>query len=145
MHPEGGWYRETWRSGTRVAGPRGERAALTIIDFLLPAGGFSAFHRVSADEIWTHQAGDPLELHTIGPDGSHAVTRIGPDPSTGERPYAVVPADVWQAAHALGERFALCACTVAPGFELADMDLGDRTELSLRFPQHAEIIEAFTR
>ena len=130
-HPEGGFYRETWRSPLRVSTPRGDRAAMTIIHYLLPADSFSAFHRVHADEVWQHAGGDPLELHLVDPGGAHEVHRLGP----GALPHAVVPAGWWQGARVLGKRFALAGCTVAPGFEFADFELARPEDLLALRPE----------
>jgi predicted cupin superfamily sugar epimerase len=133
-HPEGGFYRETYRSSS------------TEIYFLLPAGEFSAFHRLRAsDEIWHHYAGDPVELHTIGPDGGLRVTILGPDLERGERPQAIVQAGTLQAASVRGRRFALCGCTVTPAFEFADFELPTRDELMAAFPEHESVIRQRTR
>ena len=147
-HPEGGFYRETWRSPlTRdgAAPPHGARSASTAIYFLLPAGAFSALHRVSSDEAWHHYDGDPVDLHVI--DGAGALSRValGRDFAAGERPQYVVPAGTWQAAVPRGERYALCGCTVAPGFDFRDFEMPPRAELAQRFPQHAEAIARLTR
>ena len=133
-HPEGGFYRETFRSTS------------TGIYFLLPAGEFSAFHRLRAsDEIWHHYAGDPVELDTIDPDGVHRVTILGPDLERGERPQAIVPAGTLQAAAVRGIRFALCGCTVTPAFQFDDFELPTRDELLLAFPRHETLIRQRTR
>jgi predicted cupin superfamily sugar epimerase len=134
-HPEGGLYAETFRAPALVSGPHGSRAASTAIYFLLPPGGLSALHRVRSDEVWHHYAGDALELHTI------EAGKELPD----ERPQHVVPAGTWQAARASGNRFTLCGCTVAPGFEFADFEMPTRSELLARFPQHAEWVARLTR
>ena len=126
-HPEGGFYRETWRAPLVIAGdalPHGApRAAQTAIYFLLPAGTFSAIHRVTSDEIWHHYDGDPLELHLWSQDGAHRMELLGRELARGERPQHVVPAGVWQAAVPRGSRYALSGCTVAPGFDFADFTL----------------------
>lgn len=145
-HPEGGFYREMFRSA--LAPATGERAASTAIYFLLPAGTFSAFHRVkSADEVWHHYDGDPIELHTIDEQsGAHHVARLGRDLEGGERPQLVVPAGVWQAALPVGSRFGLCGCTVAPAFDFADFEMPSREALLARLPrEHAGVIERLTR
>jgi predicted cupin superfamily sugar epimerase len=145
-HPEGGFYRETYRAAATAPFPSGERAASTAIYFLLPAASLSALHRVRSDEVWHHYGGDPVELHVIDEaDGTHAVHRLGPDVLAGERPQAVVPAGVWQAAVAVGPRWALCGCTVAPGFDFADFEMPSRAELVRRMPALAAAIEALTR
>jgi predicted cupin superfamily sugar epimerase len=132
-HPEGGFYRETFR------------ASSTEIYFLLPAGEFSAFHRLRAsDEIWHHYAGDPVELDTIDRDGVHRITILGPDLERGERPQAIVPAGTLQAASVRGHRFALCGCTVTPAFEFSDFEIPTRDELLAAFPRHEAVIRRRT-
>lgn len=119
-HPEGGFYRETWRSSLNVAvDQRPNRSALTTIYFLLAAGSFSAWHRVRSDEVWHWYEGEPLELLLASPDAT-AIRRhrLGPV-ATGIEPAVTVPADWWQAARPMGA-YALCGCTVAPGFEFED-------------------------
>jgi predicted cupin superfamily sugar epimerase len=146
-HPEGGYFRETWRSPLVVTRDATQpRRASTAIYFLLPAGDFSALHRVSSEEVWHHYAGDPIDLHTLDPlDGTHAIGRLGRDFASGERPQHVVPAGVWQAAVPRGERYALVGCTVSPGFEFADFELPSRAELLERFPRHEGLVLALTR
>jgi len=122
-HPEGGFYRETFRAPATVSTPRGLRAASTAIYYLLPAGAVSARHRVASDEVWHHYAGDALLLEIEHADGRLEVATLGPDLFAGERPQIVVPAGAWQSARPLGARFALCGCTVAPGFDFADFEL----------------------
>jgi len=119
-HPEGGFYRETWRSRLNVAiDDRPARSALTTIYFLLAAGGFSAWHRVRSDEVWHWYEGEPLELLLAAPDlGSTQRLRLGPV-ADNSAPVVTVPATWWQAARPLGTH-ALCGCTVAPGFEFED-------------------------
>jgi uncharacterized protein len=119
-HPEGGFYREIWRSQARVAAEqRPSRSALTNIYFLLTADAFSAWHRVRSDEVWHWYEGEPLELLLAAPD-FRTVQRIELGPVRGATgPVATVPADWWQAARPLGV-YALCGCTVAPGFEFED-------------------------
>jgi len=146
-HPEGGFYKETWRGALTLGGlPHGApRAAHTAIYFLLPAGTFSALHRVKSDEVWHHYDGDPVDLHLIDERGAHTVEVLGRDLARGERPQRVVPAGVWQAAVPRGSRFALCGCTVAPGFDFADFEMPPRGELLARFPAQAEIVTRLTR
>lgn len=117
-HPEGGWYRETWRA---PAAP-GARAAGTAIYYLLEAHQFSHWHRVDAAEVWLWHAGAPLAL-TVSPDGTDAEAQLlGPEFSRGQRPQIVVPAGAWQTAASLG-RFSLVSCVVAPGFEFAGFEM----------------------
>lgn len=128
-HPEGGWYRERFRSLRQVQplDSRPARSALTTIDFLLARGQFSAWHRVRSDEVWHLLEGGPLRLWIWAPsDGRvHAVDLAG----GAERCY-VVEADVWQAAEPLAD-YALCGATVGPGFDFADFTFG-RDDAALR-------------
>jgi predicted cupin superfamily sugar epimerase len=118
-HPEGGFYKETFRAPASD----GVRAASTAIYYLLRAGDVSAWHRVvDADEVWHHYAGAPLEL-ILSPDGRERTSlRLGADLATGERPQAVVPAGVWQAARPLGG-WVLVGCTVAPAFQFSGFEM----------------------
>jgi predicted cupin superfamily sugar epimerase len=118
-HPEGGFYREIFRSSATVspADGRGTRAALTNIHFLLPAGAASRWHCVRSDEIWHLYEGGPLELLELDPQ-CRALTSRQLAVDSVARSHAVV-ADHWQAARALGD-YALVGCTVAPGFDFAD-------------------------
>src|SRR5215813_3351060 len=114
-HPEGGFYRELYRSSSQVqpADDRPVRAALTTIYFLLPEGAHSRWHRVASDEVWHLYEGGPLELFQASPDGS-AVQRIVLEPAGANAgPVHVVPAGHWQAARSRGP-YALTGCTVAP-------------------------------
>ena len=147
-HPEGGFFRETFRAPARPDGPPegSGRVASTAIYFLLPSGVFSAFHRVlRADEIWHHYAGEVVEIHMIRDDGAHTMTLLGDHIADGELPQVIVPAGTLQAARARGSSFALCGCTVAPGFGFEDFVMPPRAELVLRFPEHARVIEELTR
>ena len=145
-HPEGGYYRETFRSPERVEkAPGVVRNASTAVYFLLPAGTFSAWHRVSSDEAWHHYAGDPVDLHLLDDREGHRKIRLGPDVLGGEVPQYVVPAGTYQAAIPAGARYALCGCTVAPGFDFADFDMPTRGDLGAAFPAARSMVEALTR
>lgn len=145
-HPEGGFFRETFRSAAIVEPIPGlTRAASTAIYFLLPAGQFSAFHRVASDEVWHHYDGDPVDLHSIDAHGAYLRVRIGRRYRDGDVPQHVVRAGVWQAAQTVGDRWALCGCTVAPGFDFADFEMPSRGDLVARFPEHRAIVQALTR
>lgn len=118
-HPEGGWYRETWRKPA----PEGERAGGTAIHFLLEAGQRSHWHRVDADELWLWHAGSPLELRIAG-EGASAIETIllGGEVAHGYAPQWLVPANRWQSTEA-PSGWALVSCIVVPGFEFAGFDL----------------------
>jgi predicted cupin superfamily sugar epimerase len=150
-HPEGGYYRETWRSSVRLPGTAlpadyvGDRRAGTAIYYLLTPDGFSAFHRVASDEIFHFYGGDPVELWMLS-DGAGTCTTLGPDIAGGMRPQAVVPAGVWQASRLKeGGAHALLGTTVAPGFDFEDFELAERAALQALHPEHAEIVAALTR
>jgi uncharacterized protein len=124
-HPEGGWYREVFRSTATVQphDGRGARSALTAIDFLLNQGEQSVWHVVRSDECWHFCEGAPLELLQIDPT-TRQRTRLVLGPVSGQtRPLHVVPAGVWQAARSLGT-YTLVQCTVGPGFDFTDFRLG---------------------
>ncbi len=117
-HPEGGWYRETWRHDAGA----GVRGAGTAILFLLQRGERSAWHRVDATEIWHFYAGSPLRL-SQGPSPLNASDAVlGPDVLAGQSPQLQVPPHVWQAAESLGD-WTLVGCTVSPAFEFAGFEL----------------------
>jgi predicted cupin superfamily sugar epimerase len=117
-HPEGGFFRETFRD----AAPAGERGASTAIYYLLRAGELSRWHRIDAVEIWHWYAGAPLLL-SLSPDGRRRQSlRLGGALAAGERPQAAVPARAWQSARSLGA-WTLVGCTVAPAFHFAGFEL----------------------
>lgn len=117
-HPEGGYFRETFRD----AAPDGGRAHSTAIYFLLKAGEVSRWHRVDAVEIWHWYAGAPLMLATAPPNGEAGLIRLGPALFDGEQPQGIVETGHWQQAWSLGD-WTLVGCTVAPGFEFAGFEL----------------------
>lgn len=117
-HPEGGYYRETWRD--RPEG--GARGSGTAIYYLLPAGEVSAWHRVDAAEIWHWHAGAALELSIAAGGGPVLVQRLGNGLQAGERPQLVVPPHAWQSARSLGA-WTLVGCTVSPAFEFAQFEM----------------------
>ena len=131
-HPEGGWFRETWRSAVDIPstvlpdGYIGERAAATAIYFLLLPGEESAWHTVRGAEIWLFHRGAAVELD-LGGDADEPrdveTVVVGPDVESGHRPQALVPPGHWQRARAVGDSAALVSCIVARGFDFADFAL----------------------
>jgi uncharacterized protein len=151
-HPEGGYFRQTYRSEIVIsrealpAGFSGSRAASTAIYFLLDGKNFSAFHRLRSDEVWHFYAGEPLLVHVIDPGGEYFRMLLGHEPEAGQALQAVVRAGCWFASHVADwNSFALVGCTVAPGFDFEDFEMGKREELVARYPQHRELIERLTR
>jgi predicted cupin superfamily sugar epimerase len=146
-HPEGGWFRETYRTTETIAASAlplrfgGERSISTAIHFLLEAGQCSHLHRIRSDEVWHFYAGDPLTVVEIDPNGTLRTTRLG-DGLTYQH---MVPAGAWFGATvAEGGRFALVGCTVAPGFDFADFELADRDRLLADHPAHQDWIRRLT-
>jgi predicted cupin superfamily sugar epimerase len=151
-HPEGGYYRQTYRAELTVEREAlppefgGKRAVATAIYFLLEGADLSAFHRLRSDEMWHFYAGGALVVHVIAEDGRHSEILLGSDAEAGELFQAVVKAGCW-----FGSRlrdpgaFALVGCTVSPGFDFADFELANRDELVRLYPQHRAIIRTLTR
>lgn len=151
-HPEGGYYVRTYFAREWIAGEHlparfgGARPFSTAIFYLLPGDEFSAFHRIQSDEMWHFHAGNALDLYVIDPDGRLSLKVLGPDIEQGQCFQHVVEAGCWFAAAARdGASFSLVGCTVAPGFSYEDFELGDREALTARYPQHADLIQRFTR
>lgn len=151
-HPEGGWYRETYRAAEQIparALPRrysGARNFGTAIYFLLRGREFSAFHRLHSDEMWHFYHGAPFLVVDIAPDGKLTEHRLGLHPSRGELPQIVVPRGHWFAARITTRRgFTLLGCTVAPGFDFADFEMADRQKLCAKFPHHKKLISELTK
>jgi uncharacterized protein len=145
-HPEGGFYREVFRSSRRVQpfDARPSRSALTLIYFLLTDGGASRWHRVVGDEAWSWVEGDALELLRI-PAALDGMTRelVGA-PGEGTDALAVIPAGEWQAARTTGA-YTLVTCAVGPGFDFADFRMMSdepaiADEVRTRFPEAAALI-----
>jgi predicted cupin superfamily sugar epimerase len=117
-HPEGGWYREIYRSADRVQRGDQSRSATTAIYYLLEQHQLSRWHVVDADEIWHFYAGAPLELLAYDPAARQLTRHVLWTPTAPFGPVGVIPAGVWQAARSLGE-YSLVGCTVSPGFEFS--------------------------
>jgi hypothetical protein len=124
-HPEGGWYRETWRHATTISTARGPRALATSVAFLLRPGEESAWHRVASDELWLWQGGGPVALD-LG--GSGDVPALESSAVLGPGGQHLVPANVWQRAKPADGRATLVACIVSPGFDFADFTLASPPE-----------------
>jgi hypothetical protein len=145
-HPEGGWFRETFRSPeilpaaalpARFAGPR---ALATSILYLLAAGERSHFHRQRAAEVSCHHAGGVMRVHLLGPGGARTL-EVG-----GGSPQAVVPHGTWFAAEPEpGADHALVGCHVSPGFEYEDFELASRDALLHEHPAQRDLVLRFTR
>jgi predicted cupin superfamily sugar epimerase len=148
---EGGYFAETWRSALRAPaeaqpGHGTDRALATAIYYLVTPESFSAMHRVRSDEIFHFYLGDAVEMLQLHPDGRGRVLTLGSRLADGERPQVVVPADVWQGTRLrAGGVWALLGTVVAPGFEFADYEQGERAALVAGWPEWRGQIETLTR
>jgi predicted cupin superfamily sugar epimerase len=151
-HPkEGGFFRETYRaseSWPASALPpcyQSARSASTAIYYLLTPTTFSALHRLQSDEIFHFYLGDPIRMLQLEPNGTGRTIVLGPDLLAGQQVQAIVPRGVWQGSCLeSGGAFALLGCTVAPGFDYADYESGDRQSLLTQYSAHADMIRRLT-
>jgi len=152
-HPkEGGCFRETYRSEDRLSAAhlparyRGDHSVSTAIYYLLTPTSISPLHRLASDEIFHFYLGDPVRMLQLGPGQEGHEIVLGQDLAAGQQLQVLAPRDVWQGSCLLepGGRFALLGCTVAPGFDYADYEHGQRDELVRQFPQYAELIRRLT-
>lgn len=149
-HPEGGYYKETYRSQGKFNMVSNEfpsgRNYSTAIYYLLESGDFSGFHKIRSDECWHYYAGDSLLIHMIDTNGKYECISLGKELENGEVFQFVVPANSWFASEpAKGSSFVLVGCTVSPGFEYMDFEMAKKNELLNQFPEQAEIISRLTR
>lgn len=151
-HPEGGWYKETYRASEAIPQAHlplrfnGDRSISTAIYFLLEGEQFSAFHRIQSDELWHFYYGDALNVYVIYHSGLMEIIRLGSNPDKGEVFQGVVKAGCWFASKpAKDDSFSLVGCTVAPGFDFADFEMAEREALIRQYPQHKEVISLLTR
>ncbi len=146
---EGGYYKETYRSDKTIILPSeidGERSISTSIYYLLDGTQFSAFHRLKSDEIWHFYIGSSVTIYTINNMESLSEVNLGSNIEKGELFQFQVRAESWLAATVNdNSSYALLGCTVSPGFDYPDFELGDRKKLVERYPQHRSIIEKLTR
>ncbi|VAW29563.1 FIG018171: hypothetical protein of Cupin superfamily [hydrothermal vent metagenome] len=150
-HPEGGYYRETYRSADELIAEclgsdyDGKRNYATGIYFLLTSDAFSAFHKIKQDEMWHFYDGSPLELHILSETGKYFTQVLGCNFDAGEVPQIVIPGGNWFAATVVDTNsYTLTGCTVSPGFDFDDFELARMEELISRFPQHRKVITKLT-
>lgn len=147
-HPEGGYYRETYRAKDQITldGFEGDRNYSTAIYFLLTSENFSAFHKIRQDEVWHFYSGSPLFVHVINQEGVYTRHTVGIDIANGEVPQLVVKAGDWFGSSVVtANAYSLVGCTVAPGFDFRDFEMAKREELLKEFPAHRGIIDRLTR
>lgn len=148
-HPEGGYFKETYRSGLTI--PKSAlhrthpdaRNASTAIYYLLPSGSTSRFHRIASDEIWHFYLGGPLRIFELASETHCQETLLGPKINNGEVLQHVVPAGKWFGARPDTDTYSFVGCTVAPGFDFADFELADADKLASQFPNHRDTILHF--
>ena len=151
-HPEGGYYREIYRSGEEIDKDSlpdrysGSRCFGTGIYYLLTPGDMSAMHRVKSDETFHFYMGDPTELLLLFPDGSGKIIDVGIDLEKGMEPCVTINRGVWQGQRLKdGGQFVLFGTTVNPGFDFDDFEMGDRNKLQTEYPEFSEMIEKLTK
>jgi len=151
-HPEGGFYKETYRSNELVSTLElperytGNRCFATAIYFLLVKNSFSAFHRIKSDETWHFYEGNPIEIITISDEGKLEKQLLGTNWKNNEVPQFTIPSETWFASRVYnGGEYGLAGCTVYPGFEFSDFEMAERKALQEKFPLHTSIIQELTR
>jgi len=145
-HPEGGFYKEVFRSETEVTRLPSllPKQACTSIYYLLEGADFSGFHRIASDEIWYFHKGAPLHIHVIDENGAHEINELS-DTGTGSLS-VVVKAGLWFAAEIPSKTgFTLASCAVAPGFEFDEFEMGGKGRLTGLYPQHTSAFDKLCR
>jgi len=149
-HPEGGYFKETYRSEESIPASGlplrfpGGRTFSTAIYFLLLKDLFSAFHRIKSDECWHFYEGESLKVHVLHINGTYELIRLGKNREEGKVYQAIVPAGAWFASETSGE-YSFVGCTVAPGFDFADFELAEAAELKSEYPEYSSLIERLCR
>jgi len=145
-HPEGGYYKEVFRSDievTRLLSAE-KKQAITSIYYLLEGADFSGFHRIASDELWYFHKGSHLLIHAIDPNGNYSIHELS-DNSSGNLSVAI-KAGLWFAAEIPSKiGFALVSCAVAPGFDFSEFEMAKKHELLALYPRHHLIIDKFCR
>ncbi len=150
-HPEGGYFRETYRSDESIGKDalperfNGTRSFSTAIYFLLKGDQVSHLHRIKSDELWHFYSGSPLTIHVINQHGNYNQINLGRDFDKGEACQAVVKAGTWLGATVdIPDSYSLVGCTLSPGFDFHDFEMGNREELLAKYPRHSLIIRKLT-
>jgi predicted cupin superfamily sugar epimerase len=145
-HPEGGYFKEVFRSQQEVRRPSSAitRQACTSIYYLLEGLDFSGFHRLTSDELWYYHKGVPLLIHMIGEDGSHAAFELS-DQQTGNLSVAI-KGGLWFAAEIpAGKGFTLVSCAVAPGFDFTEFEMAQKQAMIALYPLHTTLLSRLCR
>lgn len=151
-HPEGGYFKETYRSTGTISEKSlpshfiGDRNFCTSIYFLLKSSEFSAFHKINQDETWYFHEGSAMTIHQISPKGVYSKCTLGNDILNHQKMQYTVPLGYWFGATVDRENsYSLVGCAVAPGFDFSDFVLAEKDALQVKFPDHRDIIEKLTR
>jgi len=151
-HPEGGYFRETYRTNSMIDKSclpeafAGDRHLATSIFYLLDKEEYSVFHKLHGDEIWHYYTGSPLILYMLSANGSLDIVCLGTDIEHGEYPQVTIKNNTWFAAELKDKTsFGLYGCTTSPGFEYEDFEMADRQTLLEKYPQHKKILNRFTK
>jgi uncharacterized protein len=150
-HPEGGYFREIFRSNNKIPGQavdniEGERSTFTSIYYLLKGNDFSAFHRIKSEEMWHFFNGSPVTIYVITGDGKLEKKHLGPDPDNMEDFQICIPGNTWFAAKVNNPvLYSLVGCTVSPGFDFNDFEIAERAALINEFPHLKDCIQQLTR
>ena len=151
-HPEGGWYREVYRSaeslGAEMLPGRFEtrHCYATSIYYLLESGDISAFHCIKSDETWHFYLGSPLKLYVLREDGTMQKIMLGDNPAAGHVFQWTVPHGLWFGAEVtVPGSFALMGCTVSPGFEFGDLEFASFSELQKKYSRYATLIRRLAK
>jgi predicted cupin superfamily sugar epimerase len=159
-HPEGGYYKEVFRSEKEVlradtansgapsatfgANPGIAKQACTSIYYLLEGEDFSGFHRLASDELWYFHKGEPLNIHVIDQQGIHTTVELSDSPTGNLQ--AVIPPNTWFASEVPSRNgFSLVSCAVAPGFDFAEFEMAKKEELIRQYPQHQALLGRLCR
>ncbi|MFA8299643.1 MAG: cupin domain-containing protein [Hyphomicrobiales bacterium] len=149
-HPEGGFFREVYRSSMvcdKQCLPHefdSERTFSTAIYYMLTKSDISKFHRIKSDELWHHYDGACFFIHIIHPSGKYECKKLG-KLENDAHPLAVVPANCWFAAEIEKDKdYGLVGCTVSPGFDFKDFEMGNRKTLLSEYENLRDIINVFT-
>ncbi len=145
-HPEGGFYKEVYRSEESINYDSGQfpdgRNYCTSIYYLLGSDDISRFHRIKSDETWHHYEGSSVTIHIIHEDGLYEALYLGKNLENNQFPQQTVPAGAWFGVTVdTPDSFALCGCTVSPGFDFQDFQMADRYMMLQAFPEHEAIIK----
>ncbi|WP_144606709.1 cupin domain-containing protein [Algoriphagus algorifonticola] len=143
-HPEGGFYREIYRSPETIETDNGKRNLSTAIYFLLTSENISRFHRIQSDELWFWHEGSPLSVHTLSEEG-HQIMSLGPANEESCQPQRLVQAKtIFGSSVDSPDSYALVSCVVSPGFDFEDFELFSTGSLLALYPEEKYIIHRLT-